>query len=68
MNAIYAPIMRALVVGALVLATATLMFVTVNTARATARAALVRAGHAAPMDAVPALRRPEPASARQLNS
>jgi hypothetical protein len=34
MNGIYAPIMRALVVGALVLATATLMFVTVNTARA----------------------------------
>jgi multisubunit Na+/H+ antiporter MnhC subunit len=31
---IYAPIMRALVVVALVLATATLMFVAVNTARA----------------------------------
>jgi multisubunit Na+/H+ antiporter MnhC subunit len=31
---IYAPVMRALVVVALVLATATLMFVTVNTARA----------------------------------
>ncbi len=45
MNDIYAPIMRALVVGALVLATATLMFVTVNTARASARAALLRAGH-----------------------
>ena len=34
MSDIYAPVMRALVVGALVLATATLMFVTVNTARA----------------------------------
>ena len=32
---IYAPVMRALVVVALVLATATLMFVAVNTARAT---------------------------------
>jgi len=31
---IYAPVMRALVVVALVLATATLMFVAVNTARA----------------------------------
>ena len=40
MSTIYAPVMRALVVGALVLATATLMFVTVNMARATARAAL----------------------------
>ena len=49
MSNIYAPVMRALVVGALVLATATLMFVTVNTARATARAALVRAAHAAPV-------------------
>ena len=36
MTGIYAPIMRALVVVALVLATATLMFVAVNTARATA--------------------------------
>jgi hypothetical protein len=35
MTGIYAPIMRALVVVALVLATATLMFVAVNTARAT---------------------------------
>ena len=34
---IYAPVMRALVVMALVLATATLMFVAVNTARADAR-------------------------------
>ena len=34
MTHIYAPIMRALVVVALVLATATLMFVAVNTARA----------------------------------
>ncbi len=34
MTGIYAPIMRALVVVALVLATATLMFVAVNTARA----------------------------------
>jgi hypothetical protein len=32
---IYAPVMRALVVVALVLATATLMFVAVNTVRAT---------------------------------
>jgi HAMP domain-containing protein len=37
--------MRALVVAALVLATAALMFVTVNTARATARLAMIRAGH-----------------------
>jgi HAMP domain-containing protein len=34
MTGIYAPIMRALVVVALVLATVTLMFVAVNTARA----------------------------------
>jgi hypothetical protein len=34
MTNIYAPLMRALVVLALVLATATLMFVAVNTARA----------------------------------
>lgn len=34
MNNIYAPVVRALVVTALVLATATLMFVAVNTARA----------------------------------
>jgi len=34
MNGIYAPIMRVLVVAALVLATATLMAVAVNTARA----------------------------------
>jgi hypothetical protein len=54
MNAIYAPIMRALVVGALVLATATLMFVTLNTARATARAALIRAGHTTPVQTAPA--------------
>jgi hypothetical protein len=54
MNGIYAPIMRALVVGALVLATATLMFVTVNTARAGARAALVRAGHTTPVQGAPA--------------
>jgi len=45
MSSIDAPVMRALVVAALVLATATLMFVTVNTARATARIALIRAGH-----------------------
>ena len=37
MTGIYAPIMRALVVVALVLATATLMFVAVNTARAADR-------------------------------
>jgi hypothetical protein len=36
MTNIYAPIMRALVVVALVLATATLMFVAVNAARAAA--------------------------------
>ncbi|MFZ0066724.1 MAG: hypothetical protein WAK90_11195 [Pseudolabrys sp.] len=36
MTNIYAPLMRALVVVALVLATATLMFVAVNTARADA--------------------------------
>jgi hypothetical protein len=36
MTNIYAPIMRALVVVALVLATATLMFVAVNAARASA--------------------------------
>ena len=34
MSHIYAPIVRAIVVMALVLATATLMFVAVNTARA----------------------------------
>ena len=45
MSSIYAPVVRALVVGALVLATATLMFVTVNTARATARSAVIRAVH-----------------------
>lgn len=68
MNDIYAPIMRALVVGALVLATATLMFVTVNTARAGARAALVCAGHTAPVLAPPAsLERPV-ATPRLLNS
>ncbi len=37
MTHIYAPIMRALVVVALVLATATLMFVAVNTVRAADR-------------------------------
>jgi len=36
MTNIYAPLVRALVVVALVLATATLMFVAVNTARANA--------------------------------
>lgn len=36
MTNIYAPLMRALVVVALALATATLMFVAVNTARADA--------------------------------
>ena len=39
---IYAPVMRALVVVALVLATATLMFVAVNTARATGSPAIHR--------------------------
>jgi hypothetical protein len=38
---VYAPVMRALVVIALVLATATLMFVAVNTARAATAAALI---------------------------
>ncbi len=68
MNDIYAPVMRALVVGALVLATATLMFVTVNAARATARIALIRAGHATPVYVAPAVRGQEPALLRQLNS
>jgi hypothetical protein len=68
MSNIYAPVMRALVVGALVLATATLMFVTVNTARATARAALVRTGHTAPVQALPALPVRPDARAGLLNS
>ena len=68
MNAIYVPIMRALVVGALVLATATLMFVTVNTARASARAALIRAGHTLPPQLLPALPEPPPAASGILNS
>jgi hypothetical protein len=68
MKAIYAPIMRALVVGALVLATATLMFVTVNAARATARAALIRAGHAPPMQASPVLPERPAAPSGNLNS
>lgn len=68
MNAIYAPIMRALVVGALVLATATLMFVTVNAARATARAALIRAGHASPIQAAPLLPERPAAPSGILNS
>ena len=38
---VYAPVMRALVVLALVLATATLMLVAVNTARAAIAATLV---------------------------
>ena len=38
---VYAPVMRALVVMALVLATATLMFVAVNTARAAIAATLI---------------------------
>ena len=40
MSEIYAPIMRVLVVAALVLATATLMVVAVNTARAAGTAAI----------------------------
>ena len=68
MSDIYAPVMRALVVGALVLATATLMFVTVNAARATARVVLIRTGHATPVYVAPALRRQETAPLRQLNS
>jgi hypothetical protein len=68
MSDIYAPVMRALVVGALVLATATLMFVTVNTARATARAALIGAGHTAPVQASPASPQRPAASAGLLNS
>ena len=38
---VYAPVMRALVVMALVLATATLMLVAVNTVRAASAAALI---------------------------
>jgi hypothetical protein len=68
MSNIYAPVMRVLVVGALVLATATLMFVTVNTARATARAALIRAGHAAPVQASPASPQRPADTAGLLNS
>jgi hypothetical protein len=68
MSDIYAPVMRALVVGALVLATATLMFVTVNTARATARAASIRAGHTTPVQASPASPQLPAASAGLLNS
>ncbi len=68
MSNIYAPIMRALVVGALVLATATLMFVTVNTARATARAALIRAGHTTPAQQLPASPQQPAATAGLLNS
>jgi hypothetical protein len=40
MNEIYAPIMRVLVVAALVLATATLMLVAVNTVRAAGTVAI----------------------------
>jgi len=40
MSGIYAPIMRLLVVAALVLATATLMIVALNTARADSLAAI----------------------------
>ncbi len=54
MSDIYAPFMRALVVGALVLATATLMFVAVNTARAGVRAGLIRSGHSVPIQVSPA--------------
>ena len=68
MSDIYAPVMRVLVVGALVLATATLMFVTVNTARATARAALIRAGHTTPVQALPVSPQRPAASAGLLNS
>jgi len=68
MSDIYAPVMRVLVVGALVLATATLMFVTVNTARATARAALTRAGHTTPVQASPASQQRPAVSAGLLNS
>jgi hypothetical protein len=41
MIGLYAPLMRALVVVALMLATATLMYVAVNTARAAIAATLV---------------------------
>jgi hypothetical protein len=68
MKDIYAPVMRALVVAALVLATATLMFVTVNTARASARAALLRAGRTTPVYVAPASRGQDAAPLRQLNS
>ncbi len=68
MNDIYAPVMRVLVVAALVLATATLMFVTVNTARATARAALLRTGLPAPVQVLPASPERPAASPGLLNS
>jgi hypothetical protein len=41
MIGVYAPLMRALVVVALMLATATLMYVAVNTARAAITATLI---------------------------
>ena len=68
MNDIYAPVMRVLVVGALVLATATLMFVTFNTARANARAAMTRAGHGMPVQALPVAPERPAASPGSLNS
>jgi len=68
MNDIYAPVMRALVVGALVLATATLMFVTFNTARANARAAMIRAGHGTPVQALPLVPTRPAVSPGPLNS
>jgi hypothetical protein len=68
MSDIYAPVVRAVVVGALVLATATLMFVTVNTARAGARAALIRPEHAMPAQAAPVLPAQPAAPSGLLNS
>jgi hypothetical protein len=47
MAATYIPLMRVLVVAALVLATAALIVVTINSARAAARFALTRPGHSA---------------------
>ena len=67
MRDIYAPIMRALVVAALVLATATLMFVTINTARATIGTASGSAGQAMPTIA-PAPGGRETPALRELNS
>ncbi|HEY6023652.1 MAG TPA: hypothetical protein VIV34_05670 [Pseudolabrys sp.] len=67
MSKVYVPIMRALVVAALVAATATLMFVTVNTARATAHTAVIRAGRVT-TPALPAMPEKPDTRLRFLNS